>query len=97
MRNRPKDVTASPPSSFAASSKAAIEGVWDNAMPPREVADAVTAAIREQRFYVLPGRDEALDMARQQLRWMAENVPLEPGPGVARTADPPRVPETPDS
>jgi NAD(P)-dependent dehydrogenase (short-subunit alcohol dehydrogenase family) len=87
VRNRPKDVTAPPPSSFAASSKAAIEGVWDNAMPPREVADAVTAAIREQRFYVLPCRDEALDMAGQQLRWMAENVPLEPGPGVARTAD----------
>jgi hypothetical protein len=44
-----------------------------------EVADVVTAAIREQRFYVLP----------------CPNVPLEPGPGVARIADArpaPRVP-----
>jgi NAD(P)-dependent dehydrogenase (short-subunit alcohol dehydrogenase family) len=80
MRNLPKDVTAPPPSSFAASSKTAIEGAWDNAMPPQEVADVVTAAIREQRSYV---------------RWMSANGPLEPGPGVARTADArpaPRVP-----
>jgi hypothetical protein len=28
-------------------------------------------------------------MAEQQLRWMRTNVPLVPGPGVARTADPP--------
>jgi hypothetical protein len=66
---------------------AALAGAWDKAMPPEEVAEAVTAALREQRFYILPVRDEALDMAGQQLRWMRDDVPLVPGPGVARTAD----------
>jgi len=87
VRNQPETLTAAPPSSFIRSSMAALEGVWDKAMPPEEVADAVTAAIREQRFYILPYRDEALDMAEQQLRWMRDDVPLVPGPGVARTAD----------
>ena len=31
----------------------------------------------------------SVDMAEQQLRWMRTNVPLVPGPGVARTADSP--------
>jgi len=86
-RNMPATVTTPPPSSFRRSSMAAIEGVWDDAMPPDKVADAVTGAIREQRFYILPHPDEAFDMAEQQLRWMRTNVPLVPGPGVARTAD----------
>jgi NAD(P)-dependent dehydrogenase (short-subunit alcohol dehydrogenase family) len=88
IRNVPATVTAPPPSSFARSSVAALSGVWDSAMAPEKVADAVTDAIREQRFYILPYPDEALDMAGQQLRWMRTNVPLVPGPGVARTADP---------
>jgi NAD(P)-dependent dehydrogenase (short-subunit alcohol dehydrogenase family) len=87
IRNQPKDLTSTEPSSFRRSSVAALEGAWDNAMPPAEVADVVAAAIREQRFYVLPCADEAFDMAEQQLRWMRTNVPLVPGPGVARTAD----------
>jgi hypothetical protein len=36
---------------------------------------------------ILPQPEEALDMAEQQLRWMRDNIPLVPGPGVARTAD----------
>jgi len=44
-------------------------------------------AVRERRFYILPHPEEALDMAEQQLRWTRDNVPLVPGPGVARTAD----------
>jgi NAD(P)-dependent dehydrogenase (short-subunit alcohol dehydrogenase family) len=87
IRNQPQALSAAPPSSFRRSSMAALEGVWDKAMPPEEVADVVTAAIREQRFYILPCRNEALDMAEQQLRWMRANEPLVPGPGVARTAD----------
>ena len=87
IRNMPATVTTPPPSSFQRSSRAAIEGVWDNAMPPDKVADVVTSAIREQRFYILPHPDEAFDMGEQQLRWMRANVPLVPGPGVARTAD----------
>ena len=87
VRNMPATVTTPPPSSFRLSSMAAIEGVWDNAMPPDKVADVVTGAIREQRFYILPHPDEAFDMAEQQLRWMRANEPLVPGPGVARTAD----------
>jgi NAD(P)-dependent dehydrogenase (short-subunit alcohol dehydrogenase family) len=87
IRNQPPALTAAPPSSFQRSSMAALAGVWDKAMPPGDVAEAVTAAIREQRFYILPGQDEALDMAEQQLRWMRTNEPLVPGPGVARTAD----------
>src|SRR5215469_10032111 len=87
IRNMPATVTTPPPSSFRRSSMAAIEGVWDNAMPPDKVADVVTGAIREQRFYILPHPDEAFEMAEQQLRWMRTNVPLLPGPGVARTAD----------
>jgi hypothetical protein len=43
--------------------------------------------IREQRFCILTHADEAFDMMRQQLRWMKANVPLVPGPSVARTAD----------
>ena len=87
IRNMPAAVTTLPSSSFRRSSMAAIEGVWGNAMPPDKVADVVTAAIRDQRFYILPHPDEAFDMAEQQLRWMRTNVPLVPGPGVARTAD----------
>lgn len=88
IRNGPKDLTTTPPSSFTGSSKAAIEEAWDNAMEPSRVADTVADAIREQRFYVLPCADEAYDMAEQQLRWMRTNEPLKPGPGVARTLDP---------
>src|SRR5262245_5990489 len=86
-RNMPATVTTPPPSSFRRSSMAAIEGVWDNAMPPDKTADVVTSGMREQRFYTLPDPDEAFDMGEQQLRWMRTNVPLTPGPGVARTAD----------
>ena len=89
IRNQPASLTAVPPSSFTRSSVAALQGVWDKAMPPEQVAGTVTDAIREQRFYILPYPDEAFDMAEQQLRWMRANVPLEPGPGVARTADTP--------
>ncbi len=89
IRNAPPAVTTPPPSSFRRSSMAAISEVWDNAMPPDQVAGVVTDAIREQRFYILPHPDEAFDMAEQQLRWMRTNVPLVPGPGVARTADTP--------
>lgn len=85
-RNKPATLTAAPPSSFACSSVAAISQAWDDAMPPEQVADVVLEAIRSQRFYVLPCPEEAFDMAGQQLRWMRENVPLVPGPGVARTA-----------
>jgi hypothetical protein len=67
---------------------AAIAGAWENALEPATVADAVAAAIRDQRFYILTHPDESFDMAEQQLRWMKTNVPLVPGPGVARTADP---------
>src|SRR5262249_29922849 len=62
-RNMPKTVSPPPSSSFQRSSMAALEGVWDNAMPPDKVADVVTGAIREQRFYILPHPDEAFDRA----------------------------------
>jgi hypothetical protein len=64
-----------------------IDGVLDSATDPAKTADIVLDAIRERRFYILPHPEEALDMAEQQLRWMRDNVPLVPGPGVARTAD----------
>lgn len=86
-RNQPAAVATPPPSSFAQTSSSAIADVWDDALPPADVADLVTEAIREQRFYILPHADEALDMAEQQVRWMRTNVPLTPGPGVARTTD----------
>jgi NAD(P)-dependent dehydrogenase (short-subunit alcohol dehydrogenase family) len=89
QRNRPATIAPPPPSSFLQTSTAAIAGVWDDALDPARVAQAVVEGIREQRFYILTHPDEALDMAEQQLRWMRTNVPLLPGPGVARTADPP--------
>jgi NAD(P)-dependent dehydrogenase (short-subunit alcohol dehydrogenase family) len=88
-RNKPQTLTATPPSSFVASSMAALAPVWADAMAPERVADVVADAIRLQRFWVLPYPEEAFDMAGQQLRWMRTNVPLVPGPGVARTADGP--------
>ena len=89
IRNLPAPLTPVPPSSFAQTSMAALASVWDSAMPPEQVAGLVTDAIRDQRFYVLPYQEEALDMAGQQLQWMRDNIPLVPGPGVARTADAP--------
>jgi hypothetical protein len=47
----------------------------------------VLEAVRDRRFYILPHPEEAFDMAEQQLRWMRTGEPLQPGPGVARTAD----------
>jgi hypothetical protein len=47
----------------------------------------VVAAIRQQRFYILTHADEAFELVEQQLRWMKANLPLVPGPGVARKAD----------
>jgi hypothetical protein len=64
-----------------------IDGVLSSAMDPAKTADIVLDALRERRLYILPHPEEALDMAEQQLRWMRDNVPLVPGPGVARTAD----------
>ncbi len=87
-RNRPAAVAAPPPSSFRQTSQAAIAAVWDDALDPAATAEKVVAAIRERRFYILTHADEAFDMVEQQLRWMKANVPLAPGPGVARTADP---------
>jgi NAD(P)-dependent dehydrogenase (short-subunit alcohol dehydrogenase family) len=87
-RNRPTAVAAPPPSSFWQTSRAAIAAVWDDALDPAATAEKVVAAIRERRFYILTHPDEAFDMVEQQLRWMKANLPLVPGPGVARTADP---------
>ena len=86
-RNRPSAMAKAERSSFAGTSQAMIAGVLDSAMDPAKTADIVLAAIREWRFYILPHPQEALDMAEQQLGWMRDNVPLQPGPGVARTAD----------
>jgi NAD(P)-dependent dehydrogenase (short-subunit alcohol dehydrogenase family) len=86
-RNRPADVAPPPPSSFAATSQAAIAGALDGALDPAAVADVVLDAVRDQRFYILPHPEEALDMAEQQVAWMRTGEPLRPGPGVARTAD----------
>lgn len=86
-RNRPPAVPEPPPSSFRETSQKAIAGVWDDALDPEDVAGIVVEAIREQRFYILTHPDESFDMVEQQLRWMKTNVPLVPGPGVARHAD----------
>jgi NAD(P)-dependent dehydrogenase (short-subunit alcohol dehydrogenase family) len=86
-RNRPADLAPPPPSSFARTSQASVAGALGGALDPDKVADVVLDGIREQRFYLLPHPEEALDMAEQQLRWMRTNEPLVPGPGVARTAD----------
>jgi NAD(P)-dependent dehydrogenase (short-subunit alcohol dehydrogenase family) len=86
-RNRPPGVPQAGRSSFARTSQAMVAGVLDSAMDPAKTADIVLDAIRERRFYILPHPEEALDMAEQQLRWMRDDVPLQPGPGVARTAD----------
>jgi hypothetical protein len=77
-----------PPSRFAQTSRAAIAEAWATAPDPAAVADAVVDAIRERRFYILTHPHESFDMVEQQLRWMKTNVPLVPGPGAARTADP---------
>jgi NAD(P)-dependent dehydrogenase (short-subunit alcohol dehydrogenase family) len=87
-RNRTESVPAPPPSGFVQTSRAAIAEVFQTALDPAAVADVVIDAIRERRFYILTHPDESFDMAEQQLRWMKTNVPLVPGPGVARTADP---------
>jgi NAD(P)-dependent dehydrogenase (short-subunit alcohol dehydrogenase family) len=84
-RNRPASVPAPPPSGFVQTSRAAIAEAFQTALDPAAVA---IDAIRERRFYILTHPDESFDMAEQQLRWMKTNVPLVPGPGVARTADP---------
>jgi NAD(P)-dependent dehydrogenase (short-subunit alcohol dehydrogenase family) len=86
-RNRPGDVAVPPVSSFAKTSQATLGTALDAALDPERVADVVLDALREQRFYILPHPQEAIDMAEQQLRWMRTNEPLVPGPGVARTAD----------
>jgi len=86
-RNRPGDVAVPPVSSFAKASQATLGPALDAALDPERVADVVLDAIREQRFYILPHPEEAIDMAEQQLRWMRTNEPLVPGPGVARNAD----------
>jgi hypothetical protein len=65
-----------------------ISEIWDTALEPQKVAATVTDAIREQRFYVLTHPGESHDMLEQQIRWMKTNVPLAPGPGVARIVDP---------
>jgi hypothetical protein len=60
----------------------------DGALDPAKVADVVLDAVRDQRFYVLPHPEEALDMAEQQHPLDAgTGEPLRPGPGVARSAD----------
>lgn len=86
-RNRPSHVAQPPPSSFAATSRAAIAGALDGALDPAKVADAVLDGVRDRRFYILPHPGEAFDMAEQQVRGMRTGEPLRPGPGVARTAD----------
>jgi NAD(P)-dependent dehydrogenase (short-subunit alcohol dehydrogenase family) len=86
-RNRPDDVPVPTVSSFAKTSQASVAAALGGALEPDKVADVVLDGIREQRFYLLPHPEEALDMAKQQLRWMRDNEPLVPGPGVARTAD----------
>jgi NAD(P)-dependent dehydrogenase (short-subunit alcohol dehydrogenase family) len=88
QRNRPAAMEEPPPSSFQKTSKAMISEIWDTALEPQKVAATVTDAIREQRFYVLTHPGESHDMLEQQIRWMKTNVPLAPGPGVARIVDP---------
>jgi NAD(P)-dependent dehydrogenase (short-subunit alcohol dehydrogenase family) len=88
-RNSPAGMSVPDPSSFAETSKKMLAEalVSDAAVDADQVAGVVLDAIRARRFYILPHPGEALDMAEQQLRWMRDNEPLVPGPGVARTAD----------
>ncbi len=88
-RNQPAGMTVPEPSSFTETSRKMLAEalVSDAAVSPDQVAAVVLDAIRDRRFYILPHPGEALDMAEQQLRWMRDNEPLRPGPGVARTAD----------
>jgi NAD(P)-dependent dehydrogenase (short-subunit alcohol dehydrogenase family) len=88
-RNSPAGMSVPGPSSFAETSRKMVAEalVSDAAIDPNQVAGVVLDAIRARRFYILPHPGEALDMAEQQLRWMRDNEPLVPGPGVARTAD----------
>lgn len=56
-RNRPTDLcnpTKEPPSSGAVTMGQAVRQMVDAGMPPEEVADRVVAAIRDERFYILP-------------------------------------------
>lgn len=52
------------------------------AMDPEEVAEVVLDGVRESRFFLLPVPDEAMDMARQQVRWMSTDEPLEAHPAL---------------
>jgi NAD(P)-dependent dehydrogenase (short-subunit alcohol dehydrogenase family) len=89
VRNSPAGLSVPGPSSFAETSRKMLAEalVSEAAVEPDQVAGVVLDAIRARRFYILPHPGEALDMAEQQLRWMRDNEPLVPGPGVARTAD----------
>ena len=56
-RNRPDDLrnaTKEPPSSEAVNMGQAVRQMVDAGMPPEEVAELVVAAIKEERFYILP-------------------------------------------
>ena len=56
-RNRPDDLrnaTKDPPSAGAVNMGQAVRQMVDAGMPPEEVAELVVAAIKEERFYILP-------------------------------------------
>jgi NAD(P)-dependent dehydrogenase (short-subunit alcohol dehydrogenase family) len=47
--------------------KTAVQHMIDNAMPPEELADIVFHAIREKKFYILPGLENAKPMIQTQM------------------------------
>ncbi len=47
-------------------------------VPPADVADAVVAAVRDERFWVLPHRRAAASATQGRLRWMTDGTPEQP-------------------
>jgi NAD(P)-dependent dehydrogenase (short-subunit alcohol dehydrogenase family) len=79
-RNRPGHVPATPRSPESEARWEAIRQFVPSGMPPEQVADAVFAAIREDRFYILthPERKESVRLRMEDI--LQERNPTVPAP-----------------
>jgi NAD(P)-dependent dehydrogenase (short-subunit alcohol dehydrogenase family) len=75
-RNMPKDLVSFTEDPMMKAAHDIGETVVKAGIDPKEVAVLVDAAIRENKFWILPHERSALGMTKQRLEWMRGGPPL---------------------
>lgn len=83
-RNRPQSVPSTAGNELRRELMSQLSATVDAVgLEPSDVAEMVVNAVRDDRFFILPHPEKAVDAVRKRLRWMETNE----SPGVRRAGD----------